>query len=170
MVVTNSRASGEGVFATLGIGYLGQFLGQRINEMVLDDCKRKGFVEMRVSHGYVIQHLVEESAPVARTGTELARRMGVTQQAASKAVSELARLGVVEVSRAADRRAKEIRLTAQGWKGVQCARSSRSRIEAKLANRVGKQGYDKAREVLQACMKVVGGIERIRSRRVRQPT
>lgn len=159
----------DDVIPALGLGYLGQFLGQRINELVLASCKKRGFPEMRISHGYVIQHLVETNRPVARTGSELARRMGVTQQAASKAIGELVRLGVVEVKRAADRRAKEVRLSVRGWEGVQCARSVRARLEAKLARHVGERRYSDARKTLRACLELAGGVERIRARRVRQP-
>jgi len=76
---------------------------------------------------------------VARTGSQLARRMGVTQQAASKAIAELVRLGVVEVKKSPDRRAKEVRLSPRGWQGVEYARSARARIEKKLAHHVGKR-------------------------------
>ncbi len=157
------------LFSSLGLGYLGQFLGQRLNELVLADCKRKGFLEVRVSHGYVIQHLVDKDEPVSRTGSELARRMGVTQQAASKVVGELLRLGVLEVEQAPDRRAKRVRLSSRGWSGVKYARLSRSRLEAKIARHLGEERYEETRDALRVCMELVGGARRIRSRRVRQP-
>ncbi len=123
---------------------------------------------MRVSHGYVIQHLVDHDGPVSRTGSELARRMGVTQQAASKVVGELLRLGVLEVEQAPDRRAKCVRLSARGWSGVKYARQSRSRLEDKLARHLGRQRYEETRDALRVCLELVGGTGRIRSRRVRQ--
>src|ERR1700730_7512246 len=98
MVVKRTRQLNDDLFSTLGLGYLGQFLGQRMNELVLASCRRKGLEGVRISHGYIIQHFVETSEPVTRTGTDLARRMGVTQQAASKTIAELVRLGVVEVA------------------------------------------------------------------------
>src|SRR6185312_476504 len=164
MVVKN-----EDVFSQLGLGYLGQFLAERVNELVLADCRRKGFPSMRVSHGYIVQHLVTASGPVSRTGSELARRMGVTQQAASKAVAELVRLGVVEIAEAPDKRAKNIRLTTRGWEGVQYSRRSRRRLEAKLERQLGMKRYLETRKALRECITTVGGAGRIQSRRVRQP-
>ena len=166
MVVNRTE---EDLFLALGLSYLGQFLGQRVNELVIASGKRKGYREMRASHGYVIQHLVEADRPVSRTGTELARRMGVSQQAASKAVRELASLGVVEIRRLADRRAKEVRLSARGWEIVLHARKSRTALEEKLVRHVGARRYAKAQRTLRDCLTLLGGVERIRSRRIRQP-
>jgi DNA-binding MarR family transcriptional regulator len=89
------------------LGYLAFFLGLRVNELVMQRTAKAGFKEVRESHGFVIQHLIESE----RTITELARRMEVTQQAASKIVAELIRLRVVEAVSAKDRRAKRISLT-----------------------------------------------------------
>src|SRR5262249_4435934 len=145
MVVNrHSKPEEEDLVSTLGLGYLGQFLGQRVNELVLAGGKRKGFSEMRISHGYVIQHLVDSDRPVSRTGTELARRMGVSQQAASKAVRELVRIGAVEITRSKDRRAKDVRLSNRGWEMVLHTRQYRSRLEAKLLDHVGPGRYSDA--------------------------
>ena len=168
MVVIKSRQLND-VFSSLGLGYLGQFLGQRINELVLAACRRKGFPQMRISHGYIIQHLVRSEGPVARTGSELARRMGISQQAASKAIAELVRLGVVEISGAQDRRAKEVRLTDLGWRGVQYSRSVRARIERRLCSNVGVTLYAEARKTMQVCLELTGGVTAIQSRRVKPP-
>jgi DNA-binding MarR family transcriptional regulator len=168
-MVVNQNPSAEDLLSTLGLGYLGLFLGQRMNDLVLAKCKHKGYPEMRVSHGYVIQHLVETNGPVVRTGTELARRMGVTQQAASKTIAELVHLGVVEARPSADRRAKEVRLSARGWKGVVAARAIRARIEAKLAEHVGGGRYLAAQETLRACLEHLGGVAPVRGRRIRAP-
>ena len=73
----------------LDLGYLAFFLGLRVNQLVLEQMHAAGFDNVRESHGYVIQRLIEEE----RTITELARRMEVTQQAASKFVAELVVLG-----------------------------------------------------------------------------
>ena len=166
MVVNRAE---EDLFLALGLAYLGQFLAQRVNELVIARGKRKGYREMRASHGYVVQHLVESDRPVSRTGTELARRMGVSQQAASKDVGELVQLGVVEIRRLADRRAKEVRLSERGWQMVLHARRSRAEIESELLRHVGARRYAHAQRTLRDCLELLGGVERIRSRRVRQP-
>src|SRR5215470_7906099 len=91
----------------LDIAYLGFFLGLRVNELVLEKGLAAGFRGMRESHGYVVQHLIESE----RSITELARRMNVSQQAASKAIAELVEHGIVESNRATDRRARRVRLS-----------------------------------------------------------
>ena len=155
--------------AALGLGYLGQFLGQRVNELVLASGRRQGFARMRMSQGYVIQHLVAKDHPVSRTGSELARRMGVSQQAASKTVAELVDLGVLEVTESKDRRKKQVSLSARGWDAVQRARADRARVEKRLLKEVGIRRYAQAQSTLRKCLVVLGEADRIRSRRVRQP-
>src|SRR5215831_8998182 len=93
--------------AGLDLGYLCLFLGLRVNQLVMEHLKAGGFKDVRESHGYVIQHLIEKE----RSITELAQRMEVTQQAASKVVAELAELGILDMVPSADRRAKKVRLS-----------------------------------------------------------
>lgn len=169
-MVVHQHDDHRDLLLALGVAYLGQFLGQRINDLVLDQCRREGFPGLTISHGYVVQHLVSHEGPVTRTGSELGRRLGVTQQAASKAIAELVRLGVVEVTVAADRRAKQVRLSRRGWQAVQCARTARVRLEKHLARHVGARQYRATQETLRTCLTLVGGVDAIRARRVRQPT
>ncbi|HXA76886.1 MAG TPA: MarR family transcriptional regulator [Candidatus Acidoferrales bacterium] len=124
-----------------------------------------GFKGVRESHGYLIQHLVESD----RSITELASRMEVTQQAASKTVAELIDLGIVEAIAAKDRRAKRIRLSQRGWKCVRLGRLARARIDGNLVRTARKKNYEMARTSLLTCLRALGSIERIRSRRVRAP-
>jgi DNA-binding MarR family transcriptional regulator len=152
-------------FSALDLGHLGFFLGLRVNELVMKKMTAAGFKSVRESHGYVIQHLIESE----RSITELARRMEVTQQAASKTVAELVRLGVLEAVPARDRRAKRIRLSRRGWRAVEFSRRARRQVERRLLAAAGKKDYAKAKGILTACLEGLGGIERIRTRRVRQP-
>jgi DNA-binding MarR family transcriptional regulator len=161
MIVKNSRA----IPFQLDLAYFGFFLGLRVNELVLRRMTAAGFEGVRESHGYVIQHLIESR----RSITELARRMGVTQQAASKTVAELISIGILEAASAKDRRSKCIRLSRRGWRAVRLGRRARNQIEQRLVTKVGKRSYAKAKATLLACLRDLGGIERIRSRRVRQP-
>jgi DNA-binding MarR family transcriptional regulator len=149
----------------LDLGYLGLFLGLRVNELVTTRMARAGFSRVRESHGYVIQHLVESE----RSITELAERMEVTQQAASKVVAELTRLGILEVAHTQDRRSKRIRLSRRGWQAVQMARRIRRQIESGLIRKIGEESYAAGKSILSTCLEALGGIERIHSRRIRQP-
>ena len=169
MVVNRGNTRNDDLLLTLGLGFLGQFLGQRMNELILAESRRKGFQHMRTSHGYVIQHLVATDHPVSRTGSELARRMGISQQAASKMVAELVRLGAVEVAASSDRREKQVSLSASGWAAVQQARRSRARLERRLRQKLGEKEYAAAQKTLRKCLEVLGGLGRIRSRQIREP-
>lgn len=151
---------------SLDLAYLALFVGQKVNELVLDRMKKAGLSATRESYGYLIQHLVSSE----RSITELAERMGVTQQAASKMVSELIELGVVEASPAADRRAKTIQLSKRGRESVERTRKIRAEIDRRLEKALGKKAYGRSKERLIACLEELGGVGRIRARRVRQPS
>ena len=153
------------VESRLDLGYVAFFLGLRVNELVVERLAKAGFRDVRESQGYVVQHLIESD----RSITELAARMGVTQQAASKVVAELAGIGIVELSSAEDRRAKKVRLTARGWESVHAGRRLRQQIAKRLSAAVGEKEYESARATLLACLEVLGGLPSIRSRRVRPP-
>jgi len=153
------------VETTLDLGYLGLFLGLRINEMVRERGTAHGFPDMRDSHGYVIQHLIESD----RTITDLARRAEVSQQAISKTVAELVRRGFVESVPAADRRVRRIRLSARGREAVTLTRKVRRRIDERLQRQVGAVEYQRAKTVLLNCLRLLGGVQRIRTRRIRAP-
>ena len=149
----------------LDLGHLALFMGMRVNELVVARMTRSGFKNVRESHGYVIQHLIESD----RSITELARRMGVSQQMASKTVAELVHLEILEKCPGEDRRAKRIRLSERGWKGVRAARQTRTEIHARLRKTIGERDYERARKALVACLGELGGTERIRGRRIPQP-
>jgi DNA-binding MarR family transcriptional regulator len=161
MVVKSSSA----ILQQLDLAYVAFFLGLRVNEMVMDRTLKGGFTRVRESHGYVIQHLVESE----RTITELAKRMDVTQQAASKIVAELIDIGILEATPAKDQRAKRIRLSQGGWRCVRLGRRARTRIDKLLVRAAGRKCYENAKSTLLTCLRALGGVERIRSRRIRAP-
>jgi len=165
MVVKSSEKTDAPLLPQLDLGYLALFLGLRVNELVMDRMAAAGFTRVRESHGFVIQHLVEEE----RTITELAARMQVTQQAASKVVAELIELGALEAAAGEDRRAKRIRLSKKGWQVVRLGRQERRRIDSRLRAATGDRNYEAARAILRECLSALGGVERIESRRIRQP-
>ena len=153
------------VESRLDLAYLGMFLGLRVNEIVRERGASGGFRRLRDSHGYVVQHLIDGD----RTITELARRMEVSQQAVSKSVAELVEQGILESLPHDDGRARTIRLSKRGWEAVRFARRTRKSVDARLQRMVGRTRYDDARAVLIACLKSVGGMGRVRARKVRPP-
>ena len=151
--------------AKLDLAYLGFFLGLRVNQLVMGRMTKAGFKHVRQSHGYVIQHLVETD----RSITELAGRMRVTQQAASKVVAELKRLGVLQTVPAEDRRAKKVRLSPKGWRMVRFGRRVRQQVDQRLIAAAGSADHQRAKASLLKCLAALGGIEQIRSRRIPEP-
>jgi DNA-binding MarR family transcriptional regulator len=149
----------------LDLAYLAFFLGLRVNELVMGRVATAGFKGVRESHGYLIQHLIESE----RSITDLAKRMDVTQQAASKVVAELIGLGILEAAPAKDRRAKRIRLSQRGWNCVRLGRRARALIDRRLVNAAGAKNYEIAKSILVTYLQALGGMDRIRSRRVRAP-
>ena|SRR5690242_16804652 len=161
MVVKASPSLTPGV----DLGYLSLFLGLRVNQLVMERMRAAGFQQVRESHGYLVQHLIDSD----RTITELARRMEITQQATSKAVAELVTLGVLELIVGSDRREKTVRLSNRGWTLVRLGRRVRRGIERRLIRIAGREEYGQAISVLTACLDALGGTERVRSRRVLPP-
>jgi DNA-binding MarR family transcriptional regulator len=164
MVVNQDRA-GLLKLSSLDIGYLGGFLSLRMNELVMEAAARAGFTEVRESHGYVLQHFIDSDRGI----TELARRMEVSQQAASKAVAEIVDIGLLEQAPSDDRRSKRIRLSDKGWKFVKTTRRTRKQLEKRLLAKIDQHSYEKTRSALIECLEELGKVERILSRRVRAP-
>lgn len=149
----------------LDLGYLALFLGQRVNELVVQQLVRAGFTNVRESHGYVVQHLIAGDLSIS----DLARRMGVTQQAASKTIAEMVRLGVLEATAGDDRRAKAIRISKRGWESIRLSRQARARMNRRIAKMIGSESYHRTKTDLIRCLTALGGVQNIRSRRVREP-
>ena len=125
-----------------------------------------GYSDLRISHGFVVQHLVQ--GPV-RVG-DLAARMGVTQQAASKAVAELTALGYLERGAdPADARVRRIGLSARGRAAVATTRAVRADIERELAAALGADRVEAARRTALDALEWAGGADAVRARRVPAP-
>ena len=155
------------VVESLDTGYLCLFLGLRFNELVTRKLARAGFLHTRESHGYVIQHLIESS----RSITELAARLEVSQQAASKTVGEMVALGILELTAdERDRRARKVRLSARTWDAVRLSRAERRRLDRHLERKLGTERLNALRSTLTDALGHLGGTERIATRRVRMPT
>jgi DNA-binding MarR family transcriptional regulator len=150
--------------AGLDLGHLALFVGQRINELVSEKLAAEGHGQLRNSHGYLFQHLI--LGP--RTITDLAVRLGVTQQAASKAVAELVELGYLVATPSRDRRARAISLSERGRAAVAMARKFRARLEQRLATKHGA-ALAKSRELLATVLEDLGGADAVRARSVREP-
>jgi DNA-binding MarR family transcriptional regulator len=152
--------------AHLDIGYLALFVGQAFSDAVLEALAAAGHPALRFSHGFVIQHVIDAD----RTIGELAERMAVTQQGASKAVAELEALGYLErVADPDDARIRRVRLSGLGRDAVQVTRRAREKIERTLSGRVGDKAVAQARRTLTRLLDELGGSLAVRRRTVRPP-
>ncbi|MFD3454357.1 MarR family winged helix-turn-helix transcriptional regulator [Streptomyces sp. NPDC058691] len=150
----------------LDTGTLALFAGSAAADAVQAELAAQGFGDLRTSHGYVFQHLVHGQPTVG----DLAAKLGMTQQGASKAVVELERLGYAErVPDPADARVRLVRLTPRGREAVAAARRARSALEERLTRRCGAERLTAGRAVLAELLEELGGAEGVRRRDVRPP-
>jgi DNA-binding MarR family transcriptional regulator len=152
---------------TIDLATLAWLAGAAANEMLLREVRGTRHPKVRNAHGYVFQHLLGGS----RTVGELAKLLGVTQQAASKLVVELEQLGYVERQPdETDKRVRRVVLTGRGAGLVERARDARAALEAKVLKRVGPKGAFDARRALVALLQISGGLGAVTKRRVKPPS
>jgi DNA-binding MarR family transcriptional regulator len=150
----------------LDLGLAGLFAGQAIAEVVRRRIEARGFAGLRFAHGFLVQRLVEDEQSIAA----LAAVLDVTQQAISKTVAELERLGYVR--RRPDPRDARVRLVAltdRGRAAVAAAREERAAVEAELRDALGPRRVAAATRVLREALDLHGGAAAVRTRRVRPP-
>ncbi|BDZ65267.1 MarR family winged helix-turn-helix transcriptional regulator [Agromyces mangrovi Wang et al. 2018] len=147
--------------------------GAAVDAHVLARVRASGHPGARRSHGYVIQALISGEPAVG----DLARDLGVTQQAVSKCVAELESLGYAErVADPGDARVRRIRLTDHGHDLVETTRAIRRSLERTALDDAHEQGSsdDEAdasgtRRTLVALLAASGGLEAVRRRRAPVP-
>ncbi|MCW5811425.1 MAG: helix-turn-helix transcriptional regulator [Labilithrix sp.] len=100
---------------------------------------------VRVSYGWIMQHLMGGPQSV----TYVARALGISQQAVSKSLRELERLGYVKESDGEDGRARYVALTARGQDLVAAARRSRAAVDDDVRRLLGADTYEKTRTALR---------------------
>ena len=142
------------------------FAGWAMADEVQRRIAADGMADLRFADGVVFQHLVPGPLAIGALGD----RMGVTQQAASKAVVDLERRGYVErVAGAADGRVREVSLTGRGRAAIEAGRRHRAALEAELAERLGPRRVEAARRLLAEAGAALGAEAAVRGRRVRPP-
>jgi len=142
------------------------FAGYALNDEVRRRLEVRGFAGLRFSHGFLVQRIVEGEQPIAA----LAAALEVTQQAVSKTVAELERLGYVRRRPAPhDARVRLVGLTGRGREAVEAAREERAAVVAELRERLGPRRVDAAARVLREVLDMYGASGAVRARRVRPP-
>jgi DNA-binding MarR family transcriptional regulator len=143
------------------------FAGWALADEVQRRIGADGMADLRFADGVVFQHLVGG----ARTIGSLAERLGVTQQAASKAVADLERRGYVRrEADPDDGRARLVGLTERGGHAIEAGRRHRAAVEAELAERLGPRRVAAARRTMLDALEAFGGAATVRGRRVRPPS
>lgn len=149
----------------LDLPTLAVLAGNAASDWVLLKVRAAGFDGVRVSHGYVMQHLVTGD----RTIGDLAELQGVTQQAASKTVREMELLGLVELrTDPDDRRVRRVTLTDHGRHLLVVTRRIRQRLEKSVARKA--VDLDAGKAVLVAILDATGAGSAVRARGVRPLT
>jgi DNA-binding MarR family transcriptional regulator len=134
--------------------------GDRILARVRAECGDA----VRFNDGYVFQHLVGGPLSIS----ELAARLDVSQQAASKQVADLCSRDLVAVrADPADGRAKLVELSVRGWRAVDTARVARADLGAEIAELLGPRRAAATLAALRAISDQTGAVEHMANRRLR---
>ena len=166
-MTTAARTSGDPVAlddldVVVGIQLAATYLSAELRRRLA----AAGFGDLRDSHGYLMQHLVSGPASV----TELAGRLGISQQAVSKSAIDLEIAGYLTRRQVpADNRARVLALTARGRRMITRSRSIRADLCAELAAAVGTEQVEAARITLHGVLRHLGGGDAIARRSVLAP-
>ncbi|MFG1927942.1 MarR family winged helix-turn-helix transcriptional regulator [Cryptosporangium sp. NPDC048952] len=126
-----------------------------IVEAIHEGTARRGFADLRPTHGFVFARL----APDGATVSEIAEHLGVTKQAASQLVEELVGKGYVERHRhPTDARAKVVVLTRHGWA---CTRAADEAATEAVASWIDVLGQERV-SALANDLRLVAGRGRLR--------
>lgn len=136
----------------------------RLGDQVLALVRAEVGDDIRYRDGYVFQHLIDGP----RTASELARRLGVSQQAASKQVADLVARALVTKQRdPADGRAWLVALSDRGRLAVDAGRRARSGIADDLAAGLGRPAAQTLVASLAGLSDQIGAMDHLLSRQLR---
>ena len=138
-----------------------------VTELILQRIDDAGHSGVKPSHGYVIQRLIGNRPTIG----QLAASLGMTQQGASKQITDLEHLGYVErVGDGDDQRIRYVQLTAAGQEMLDAGRRARAEIESALVERVGQRNVNAAKATLGALLELTGVADQVPSRSVPLPS
>lgn len=141
-----------------------QLAGELLSAEVLARIRAAGHPDARVSHGFLVQQLVDGPRAVG----DVAAALAVTSQAVSKLAGEMERLGYVRRAPApSDARVRLLELTDRGRDLREAARTARAAIDGELREALGSERVAAAAATLMDAVKARGGMEAVLGRRVR---
>ncbi|MEU0008037.1 MarR family winged helix-turn-helix transcriptional regulator [Streptomyces sp. NPDC006314] len=150
----------------LDTGTLALFAGFAASAAVKEELAAQGFADLRMSHGYLFQHLINARPTIG----DLAEKLDMTQQGASKAVAELERLGYVErLPDSSDARIRRVSLTGRGQEAVAAARRARAALEERLRRHFGTEALGATRSLLADLLDELGSTTAVQRREVKPP-
>ena len=139
-----------------------QLLAEVLNAEVLERLRAE-HPDIRYSHGFVFQQLVEGPRLVG----EVAENLGVTSQAISKAARELEALGYLERSPdPGDARVRRLALSRRGRAAVEAGRTARADLNRELSEALGAARVEEAARTLVDALTARGAMSEVRARRV----
>jgi DNA-binding MarR family transcriptional regulator len=142
-----------------------QLAAELLGAEVLARTRAAGHPEARVSHGFLVQQLVDGPRAVG----DVAAALGVTPQAVSKLAGEMERLGYVRrAPDPGDARVRRLELTDRGRALREAARSARANIGGELRAALGAERVDAAAATLMDAVRARGSLEAVLERRVRR--
>lgn len=148
----------------LDIGTLCYLVGQGFNQEVLDRLRSEGFADVKVSFGYVVQHLLDGE----KTVTQLSVCMGVTQQAASKRVREMLNADVLEIVPSKDRRESRVALSSLGHAIVARTRAIRETLALELIADAKAEDLQVTRHVLLTAIRQLKLNQAVEQRKIQE--
>ena len=143
-----------------------QVLARALAATTMDRVRESAGPDVRESDGYVFQHLM----PGPLTVGELAERLGITQQGASKAVLDMERRGLVRrLADPVDRRIRRIELTPVALDAVHAARRSREAFAATVDETLGPRRAATFRRALVDLLAATGAHAAVERRSIPAP-
>jgi DNA-binding MarR family transcriptional regulator len=121
-----------------------------INELAIGRVqKQAGGEHVRTSHTLLFPHIEPEGTRI----TTLAHRVGVSKQAVSQLVDDLAESGVLErVADPSDRRAKLVRFTPKGRAAILHGLSVLEEVAGELREGIGHEAMNDLHTALERCL------------------
>jgi len=118
-----------------------------LNERAIGRVRERSGQPVRVAHTTLLPHIDLEGTRL----TEIARRLGVTKQAAGQLVDELVDMGTLErVPDPEDARAKLVRFTPRGKQALLAGLAVLTELEGELAKSLGKKRVSELHDTLRA--------------------
>jgi DNA-binding MarR family transcriptional regulator len=127
------------------LGSLLTAAGQRLAAKLDAELRIAGFADLRAAHAPIFMAIDPEGSRL----TELAARTKMTKQAAGELIRYLTDHGYVTVAAdPADRRAKIVTLTDQGWKAIHTGERVITEYDRWLADVIGARQVSRLRDTL----------------------